>query len=123
MYTLDTNAIIYYFKGNENAASILEDVFRKSSPVYISSITEVELFGFPRLTPKESKQIDSLINTLSVISLDSRIARLAGFLRRKYGVKTPDSVIAATAIFTGTTLITRNVRDFQKIPNFPLLSI
>jgi predicted nucleic acid-binding protein len=36
---------------------------------------------------------------------------------------TPDSAIAATALFTETQLITRNVRDFKHIPELALREI
>jgi len=48
---------------------------------------------------------------------------IAGPLRRQYNIKTADGIVAATALFTGTTLITRNIRDFQKIPNLLLRKI
>jgi len=50
-----------------------------------------------------------------IINIDSKIARLAGSLRSKYRIKTPDAAIAATAIFTETTLVSRNGKDFKKI--------
>jgi len=43
--------------------------------------------------------------------------------RRQYRLKVPDSVIAATALFTGSTLLTRNTRDFRRIPNFSVLRV
>jgi len=48
---------------------------------------------------------------------------IAGSLRRQHNIKTADSIVAATALFTGTTLITRNIRDFQKIPNLILRKV
>ena len=124
MYTLDTNAIIYYLQNDANAVSVLENIFAKSiAPVYISSITEAELFSFSGLTTKEIENIEKLLQTLAIIPLDSRIARITGSLRRIYNIDIADSAIAATAMFTGTTLITRNIKDFKKILNFPLLKI
>ena len=123
MYTLDTNAVIYYLKNDPVAVSSLENILTQSSPIYISSISEVELFGFPKLSIKEAKQIDDILATLSTITLDSQLARTAGFYRRNYHLKIADSVIAATAMFTGTALATRNIRDFKKIPNIKLLKI
>ena len=35
----------------------------------------------------------------------------------------PDSIIAATAMFTGITLLTRNTRDFRKISNLGIRKI
>jgi len=123
MYTLDTNAIIYYLKGKPDVVPVLDKILKESSPVYISSITEAELFGFPGLTIKESRQIDELLKTLAVISLDSRIARITGLFRRTYRINIADSAIAATAMFTGSTLVTRNVNDFKSITNLLLLEI
>lgn len=124
MYTLDTNTIIYYLKGESKTASVLDKIFLKNnSPIYISSITEAELFSFSGLTIKESKQINELLETLAIIPFDSRIARITGLLRRTCKINVADSAIAATAMFTGTTLITRNINDFKKIPNLSLLEI
>lgn len=123
MYTLDTNAIIYYLKEDENAVPFLENTFAKFVPIYISSMTEVELFSFSSLTFEESGQIENILETLAIIPLDSRIARIAGLLRRQHNIKTADSIVAATALFTGTTLVTRNIRDFKKIPNLALHKI
>lgn len=123
MFVLDTNAIIYYLKGDSKSAPFIENIISQKVPVYISAITEAELFAYSNLTNKEIKQIDSLIFTLSVIPVDSRIARVAGFLKRNYFLKTPDSIIAATTIFTGSSLITRNIRDFKKIPDIKLINI
>lgn len=123
MYTLDTNAIIYFLKDDPQAVSILRDVFDQDVPVYISAIREVELFSFPKLTDREAEQIEAMIATLAVIPVDSRIAATAGRLRRSYRVNIADSIIAATALFTGTTLLTRNIRDFRRIPGLSLREI
>ncbi len=123
MHTLDTNAIIYYLKDDPAVVSVLGGILVKNAPLYISTITEVELFGFHGLTPWESMEIEKLLETVAIIPLDSRIARTAGLLRQMYGTKTADSVIAATALFTSSTLITRNVRDFKNITNLNVQEI
>jgi predicted nucleic acid-binding protein len=53
----------------------------------------------------------------------SRIAQLSGQLRASYGIKALDSFIAATALMTGTTLATRNVRDFHRVPNLDIRTL
>ena len=50
MHTLDTNAIIYYLNGELSAARILDDVFDKEEPIYVSAMTELELFSHRLLT-------------------------------------------------------------------------
>lgn len=123
MYTLDTNAIIYYLKGERDVVIFLERIAERQTAVYVASVTEVELFGFYRLTAKEEEEIKLFLATVSVIPLDSQIARLAGLLRRRYALAVPDSIIGATSLFTGSALVTRNVRDFKRVPQLKLQRI
>lgn len=123
MYTFDTNAIIYYLKEDNDAMVIIEDILAKNTPVYISFLTEAELFSFSNLDNQEIEKIENILKTLAVIPVDSRIARIAGMIRSKYKTDLADSIIAATAMFTGTSLVTRNVKDFKNIPNIYLSKI
>lgn len=123
MYTLDTNAIIYYIKDDSKAVAVLKDFFLQSVPIYVSAITEVELFSFSNLSRSELEQIEKILATVALIPLDSRLARIAGSLRSQYNLKIADGIIAATALFTGTTLVSRNIRDFRKISGISLQTI
>lgn len=120
MYTLDTNIIIYYFNGEATILAFLRDQITQGAPLFVSTVTEHELYSYPHLTPQEVARIDALLTTLTVIDVDSRIAQLSGQLRAAYGIKALDSMIAATALMTGTTLATRNVRDFHRVPNLDI---
>lgn len=88
--------------------------------MFVSAVTEHELYSYPHPTPVEVARIDALLNTLTVIDVDSRIAQLSGQLRATYGIEALDSFIAATAPMTGTTLATRNIRDCRRIPNLDI---
>ena len=123
MYTLDTNAIIYYLKGDHGVEVVVDKIIESESPLYVSTITEVELFGFAALTSEEMELINQLLTTVAIIPLDSRVARIAGALRRRYHTKVPDSIIAATALITHTTLVTRNVKDFKSISGLMLKAL
>ncbi|OGZ97901.1 MAG: hypothetical protein A3G49_01025 [Candidatus Sungbacteria bacterium RIFCSPLOWO2_12_FULL_41_11] len=123
MYVLDTNAIIYFLKGDTDVSVFFRDIFQKDVPIYISAVTEVELFSFQPLSQKEIENIEEVLKTLVTIPVDSRLARLAGFLRRQHRLKIPDSVIAATALLTGSTLITRNIRDFKYVSNLSIIAV
>jgi predicted nucleic acid-binding protein len=112
VYTLDTNAIIYYLKSEAAAVSILEPMFAQDIAVYVSAITELELLSSPALTDEDISAISLLLTSVVIIPVDSRLARFAGYLRREYRVKTADSAIAATALLTHTALVTRNAHDF-----------
>ena len=73
---------------------------------------------------KEATPINDQMASGRVIPLISSIARMAGDLRRLYPrLRTADSAIAATALFTNATLITRNVQDFRQIERLALLAI
>ena len=123
MYLLDTNAVIYYVKEESGVVSTIEDIYTKNIPVYLSVITEAELFAFPQLSDDEAERIENFLRTVSIIPMDSQIARLTGTIRKTYQLKIADSVIAATALFTNAQLLTRNVGDFKKIPELNLKEI
>ncbi|EMM77923.1 toxin-antitoxin system, toxin component, PIN domain protein [Leptospira santarosai str. 2000030832] len=42
-------------------------------------------------------------------------------LRQAYKIKTPDAIIAATALVHGLTLVSRNVPDFSSISNLNVI--
>lgn len=123
MYTLDTNSIIYYINDDAVASPVIREILRMSEAVYVSAITEIELLAFPQLTDSETQAISSILGLVSIIPVDSTIARSAGMLRRTYRISVPDSAIAATALFTSSTLLTRNTRDFRKIPQLKIQKI
>ena len=50
MYTLDTNAILYYLKDDPDTVSSLTNIFTHEVPLYVSAITELELFAFSNLS-------------------------------------------------------------------------
>ena len=91
--------------------------------IYISTATEAELFAYPHLEEQEKGGIDNFLRTVGIVPVDSQIARSAGTLQSAYGLHLGDAMIAATAIFTGTTLLTRNIRDFKKVPSLRIKSI
>lgn len=123
MYTLDTNAIIYYIKGDPHVTIALDEIFFGPAPIYISSISEAELFSFKNLTVEEQIRIEYTLRTVVPVPLDSRLARVAAYIRRSYALKLADSIIAATAMTTNSALITRNIRDFKNISGLRLHKI
>jgi len=84
MYTLDTNIIIYFLKGESKVKEFLRENTLKNSRFFISTISEAELFGYPEITSEEILKIDEILKTISIIPIDSQIARLAGFFKKKY---------------------------------------
>jgi predicted nucleic acid-binding protein len=123
VYTLDTNALIYHLHDEPSVRDFIDEGIQNATPLYVSAITITELFRFPRLSLQEEAAIIEIISVLSIIIVDLQIARKAGNLGRTYNLKVPDSIIAATALFTGSTLLTRNTRDFRRVPSLSLQNI
>jgi len=124
VHTLDTNAIIYYTNDEPAAVSVLEPIFEQDAPIFVSTITVMELFSYPALTDEEEARLNRVLSTTRIEPFSVGIARLAGDLRRLYpSLKPLDSGIAATSLYMNSTLATRNVRDFQRIEELSLLEI
>jgi predicted nucleic acid-binding protein len=124
MYTLDTNAVVYYLKDEPAVVAVLRPALTQDAPVFVSTITELELFSYSALTDDDAEKIEDILASSVVVPVDSRVARAAATLRRQRpGLKTPDSAIAATALLTHTTLLTRNARDFDSIPGLRMQEI
>ena len=123
MFTLDTNAIIYFLQDDSAAVAVIAPLVESPVRLFASTITELELLSFQPLTDDEFQAIDDLLRTLTLVPVDSQIARLAGELRRHKHIEVPDSIIAATALLTKSTLLTRNVRDFRNIPTLSIQTI
>jgi len=65
VYTLDTNIIIYYFNGEAPILAFLHEQIAQGAPLFVSTVTEHELYSYPHLTPLEAARIDALLTTLT----------------------------------------------------------
>jgi predicted nucleic acid-binding protein len=93
-------------------------------PLLLSTVVETEVLSFPKFTPEELQlTLKFLEENFISIPFSREIARIAAKLRRDYRIKFPDAAIAATTIYTTTPLVTRNIKDFKKIPNLKILKI
>lgn len=109
-YLLDTNVLIGQMK-----TPLLSPPSRVN--VYaISVITEAEVWRLPGLGSREERLINDLLSLLTIVPIDSTIARTAAQLGRTRKTRLPDLLIAATAIEHDLPLITRNIKDFRGIP-------
>jgi toxin FitB len=78
-----------------------------------SVITRCELFAGQHV---DEEQIRLLLSPFRELPVTGDVAELAGQLRRKAPIRTPDALIAATALAHGLGLVTRNGRDFENVP-------
>jgi predicted nucleic acid-binding protein len=123
MFTLDSNTIIYFLAGDLKVVSFVNKIITSNSIIYVPTIVRLELLSKTDITNDEKNIIFEFLKQVRYINLDQYIADTAADIRRNYRLKTPDSVIAATAIFTGTKLVTRNSKDFKKVKGLGLIEI
>lgn len=118
-FLLDTNAIIALLKGNERLHSRL----RRHQPkdFAISAIVAHELF-YGAYKSQRAVQNVGLVESLQFPALEFDLddARYAGELRAKLAragspIGPYDVLVAGQALARSLTLITRNVREFQRV--------
>jgi predicted nucleic acid-binding protein len=113
---VDTNIFLYLLKGNNTLEEILQ-----GKNIYVSFITELELIGFKNISAKEEKQIKALLSDCLVVNMNNIIKERYVALRKKYNLKLPDAIIAATAIASNIPLITAD-KQFGTIKELNLVS-
>ncbi len=107
---LDTNVIIYYLKGNQATKPLLQD-----NNITISYITAVEVLGYWKNSKKDIATIEKLFSSFTIVYSNERIKDQAVDLKRKYRMKTPDSIIGATAMFLDLPVVTSD-SDLYNVP-------
>ena len=124
MFTIDTNILIAYVGGEEKVISQIKKWRNTGVTLFVSSVTECEMLSYPKLSFEEEMKIENFLKDhFVVMPFDSFRAKLAAQVRRKIpSLKLPDAAIAALALETNTLLVTRNTRDFKKIPGLSLQS-
>ena len=119
-FLLDTDICIYLLK--QHPLVLASFARHPMSDIGISTITVAELeFGVAKSgSTKNKKTLDSWLSLLQQPPFDSRASRAYGQVRAELESKgTPigplDTLIAAHAIALSLTLLTNNVREFQRI--------
>ncbi|MCX6152353.1 MAG: type II toxin-antitoxin system VapC family toxin [Ignavibacteriales bacterium] len=121
-YFFDSNIFIYYLK-DEPAVTKFFELIRNENPIiYCSFISKLELLSLPNLTDGEIKNIEDLLKEFIKVGYNSSIENLTILIRKKKQVKLPDAIIAASAIYTNSKLVTRNIKDFQSISGLELIN-
>lgn len=127
-YVVDTDWVIDALAGVRSALEPLEQHARDG--LGVSIITFGELYEGAYNFPDPEAHIETLRQFLSgfrLLSLNDAIMQLFGQNRyqlRRQGnlIADFDLLIAATALHHGSTLMTRNIRHFSRIPGLALYS-
>lgn len=122
-YLYDTNIIIYYLQQQFPVATeiFIDSLIQKQSPV-ISVITEIELLCWNGSLENDIEVLKSFIGETIVIPLEQDVKLRTIEIRKKYKLKMPDAIIAASALVHDLTLLTRNLNDFKLIPELKIIN-
>ncbi len=114
MILVDTDVLIDFLRGlPASKAFIMEN----KDEISFSAITEAELLSGKKCDDaREKERTIHLLSFFEKVPVDNPLVQIAGDLRRKYGIETPDSIIAASALYTDATLVTRNIKHFERLP-------
>ncbi|MCS7265544.1 MAG: type II toxin-antitoxin system VapC family toxin [Armatimonadetes bacterium] len=119
--TIDTDIIIDMLRGVRASRDYLLRFGRGELMGSISAVVVTELFAGKRTrNTTEALRVEIAISVFHVVPVTIEVARKVGELVRDYGLSLPDALIAATALLRNAVLVTRNVSDFQRIPNLKL---
>lgn len=118
-YLTDTNTVIDYLDNKlPDKINQLIDVIESR----ISVITRMELLSWPGANHPQTEVLHEFINASEVFALEEPIILKAIDIRKTFKIKLPDAIIAATAVVNNLSLITRNIKDFEKIDGLEVLN-
>ncbi|MBI4430004.1 MAG: type II toxin-antitoxin system VapC family toxin [Ignavibacteriales bacterium] len=120
-YLYDTNVFLYYLAGEPKIRRLFTEQFLNENRIVTSAIVRIELLSFPNLTDKEDLIIREMLRQFEVLAISSEIEDIAVVLRRKYRLRIPDAIVAATAYHTSSIVMTRDIKDFKRINEIQLV--
>ena len=100
-YVLDTNVVIYAQKG----------VLVEPLPLgrfFVSVITEIELLSFHGLTADQDCAVREMLADVTIVEINPSIKSMAISIRRRYRLRIPDAIIAATGMVVEAELLTND---------------
>jgi len=118
---VDTDVLIWYLKGNENAFEVIEEL----NPFCISVVTYMELVQGMR----NKKELNCLRQTLNIwetriIYVSEDISAKAMFFVEQHflshSMQLADALIGATAIFCGEPILTANERHYKVLKDLEI---
>jgi len=127
MFVLDTNTLIYYFKGMGKVKENLLAV--PPFAIGIPSIVLFELYtGIAKSTnsQKRQKQLHHLVSLVNILPFGDVEAKCAARIRANLELRGEpigqyDLLIAATALAHNMTLVTHNIKEFSKVVDLKIV--
>ena len=113
-HLLDSDVLIWFLRGNQNAVALVNQLARSAPPAY-SALSLLEIMSWVK--PREEAPTQEFLQSLQLHPLDEAAALLAAQYTRDYRAKGRtltlfDAAIAATCVVNDLVLVTYNVKDF-----------
>jgi predicted nucleic acid-binding protein len=115
---LDSNILIAASRTENN--DLLE--FIVTEDCASSVVSYVEVFGYPSIKSNERLVVERIYSLIKVFPVDLPIAHRASEIRLQRKIKTPDALIAATALEHHCSLATDNEKDFSWIEGLTIIN-
>jgi tRNA(fMet)-specific endonuclease VapC len=106
-FFLDTNAIIAFLNGNFALVSLIRD----AEWLGISVINELEFLAFKGLSERDKvifNQFKQRIEVIDIVNTDENLMLKIIEIRKKFKLKLPDAIVAASTICADAVLITQD---------------
>ena len=128
MVVLDTDILVSFIRGNEEAINKINNYYNSESSVMTTSMTVFELFrgAFASHNPeKKVGDVELLIEDLDILNFDTRSSKIVGKIynelkRNGKIIDILDMFIASISISNNETLVTRNIKHFSRIPKLKI---
>ena len=120
MFVLDTHTLIWFFRGEGEVARRLLSTAPANIAVPTIVVYELET-GIAKDAVKRRGQLDQLLQVVAVLPFGIEEAKAAARLRARLEqdgtpISPMDTLIAGTALAHRAALVTRNVREFGRVP-------
>jgi predicted nucleic acid-binding protein len=118
---IDTDVLIWYFKGNKNASNVI----KRYTPFCISVITYMELIQGMR-NKNELQMLKKNLNkwNVKILQINENISTRAMFLVENYylsnSLELGDAIIGVTARENQETLLTANYKHYKIIQDLKI---
>ena len=121
LYLLDTNTLIYFFKGMGNVTRNLLTKSPKDIAIPAIALYELEVGIAKSNNPKKrKKQLEALTSRITVLPFGAKEAEAAAGLRADLEnsgnpIGPYDILIAGTALSANAILVTHNTKEFIRV--------
>ena len=120
-YLIDTNVVSDYFSASLPAIGLqFMDSVIDAVPI-ISVITQIELLCWKTDIGNEQR-VKEFISDSDILDITPDVIIHSVNIRRNKKIKTPDAIIAATALAHDFTLVSNNDKDFKGIKGLEYLN-